>query len=158
MPRKRQGIKSTKGVVQRPPAKPPIKRKPPVIKDPKTDKPPVVRDGLRRATGGQAPPLQPKQRKPPKASEIAGQRTAPEGTLPLDARGLEIIHGPFWANSTWVTWLAFGSGGLIVEFRDGRRVEYPNTEEDMYFRMRDSHSKGRFVWRVLYNRDYVILN
>lgn len=43
---------------------------------------------------------------------------------------------------------------LTVAFKDGFIAHYPNITKDLVAAFTESDSKGRFVWKNLYNRKY----
>lgn len=59
-------------------------------------------------------------------------------------------------NSSWVKSIDYDERKhlLTVTFRDGFVAHYPNITREEATAFVEDESKGRYVWRVLYNRKY----
>lgn len=66
------------------------------------------------------------------------------------------IHPKGIEDSTWVKSIDYDESTkvLTVTFRDGFTAHYPNITKDEATAFVEDESKGRYVWKVLYNRKY----
>lgn len=98
------------------------------------------------------------QKKPTKKSQKKPvKKPIPEGP--------RFLYGPLQApNSSWVdsyglVYVRKGKNGMgvAVQFKDGFSCWYPGTDSTDYQKFRKARSKGKWVWKYLYDLEYEAL-